>query len=53
MRRRVKTQAALPSEKAVLNLVHGLFVAGVIRLRRLDGWRKIGEVRPATGTVAA
>lgn len=53
MRRRVKTQAALPSEEAVLNLVYGLFVAGVIRLRRLDGSWKIGEVRSAVGTVAA
>lgn len=44
MRRRVKTQAALPSEEAVLNLVYGLFVAGVVRLRRLDGWRKISRV---------
>jgi putative transposase len=44
MRRRVKTQAALPNEEAVLNLVYGLFVAGIVRLRRLDGWRKIAKV---------
>lgn len=53
MRRRVKTQAALPGEDAVLNLVYGLFVAGVIRLRRLDGWRKIGEVMSAKKSEAA
>lgn len=28
LRRRVKTQAALPNEEAVLNLLYGLFVAG-------------------------
>lgn len=53
MRRRMKTQAALPNEEAVLNLVYGLFVAGVVRLRRLDGWRKIGEARASIETEAA
>jgi len=53
MRRRVKTQAALPNEEAVLNLVYGLFVAGVVRLRRLDGWQKLGEARAKVGKAAA
>ena len=53
MRRRVKTQAALPNEEAVLNVVYGLFVAGVVRLRRVDGWQKISEVRRSRDRVAA
>jgi transposase-like protein len=52
LRRRVKTQAALPNEEAALNLLFGLFVAGVVRLRRLDGWRRLGELS-SIGTIAA
>jgi transposase-like protein len=37
-RRRVKTQASLPSEKAVLLLFFALFASGQMRLRRFDGW---------------
>lgn len=40
-RRRVKTQAALPSEEAVLVLLYGLMASGQIRLRRIDGWRDL------------
>lgn len=40
-RRRVKTQAALPSEGAVLVLLYGLMASGQIRLRRIDGWRDL------------
>jgi len=41
-RRRVKTQAALPSEDAVLGLFFGLWVSGQIKLRRIRGYRDIG-----------
>lgn len=40
-RRRVKTQAALPSEGAVLVLLYGLMASGQIRLRRIDGWQDL------------
>ena len=47
-RRRVKTQASLPSEDAVLILLHGLLASGQLRLRRIDGWEELGStiVRP-------
>lgn len=38
LRRRIKTQAAWSTEHGVLNLLHGLFAAGIIRLRRIDGF---------------
>jgi putative transposase len=41
-RRRVKTQAALPSEDAVLRVFFGLWVSGQIKLRRIRGYRDIG-----------
>jgi transposase-like protein len=43
-RRRVKTQAALPTEDAALVLLFGLVAGGHIRLRKIDGWRKIAQV---------
>src|SRR5881628_3143726 len=43
-RRRVKTQGSLPSEDAALTLLFGLVVSGQIKLRRIDGWRKIAAV---------
>jgi len=43
-RRRVKTQGSLPSEDAPLTLLFGLVVSGQIKLRRIDGWRKIATV---------
>lgn len=43
-RRRVKTQAAFPSEGAVLTLLYGLMASGQIRLRRIDGWRDLPRV---------
>ena len=36
-RRRVKTQASLPSPQAGLLLLYGLLASGQVRLRRLDG----------------
>ena len=43
-RRRVKTQASLPSEDAALILLFGLVARGQIKLRKIDGWQKIGAV---------
>jgi hypothetical protein len=40
--RRVKTQGSLPSEDAVL--LFSPVVSGQIKLRRIDGWRKIAAV---------
>ena len=40
-RRRVKTQGSLPGEDAALILLFSLVASGQIRLRRIDGWRKI------------
>src|SRR5712664_1849653 len=44
VRRRVKTQGSLPSENAAVVLLFGLVASGQIRLRRIDGWRKIAAV---------
>jgi putative transposase len=43
-RRRVKTQGSLPNEDAALILLFSLVASGQIRLRRIDGWRKIATV---------
>ena len=43
-RRRVKTQGSLPSEDAAVVLLFSLVVSGQIKLRRIDGWRKIATV---------
>src|SRR5262249_3324634 len=43
-RRRVKTQASLPSEDAALVLLCSIIASGQIKLRRIDGWRKIAAV---------
>ena len=43
-RRRVKTQGSLPPEDAALVLLFSLVVSGQIKLRRIDGWRKIAAV---------
>ena len=43
-RRRVKTQGSLPSEDAELVLLFSLVASGQIKLRRIDGWRKIAAV---------
>jgi transposase-like protein len=41
-RRRIKTQAALPNESAVLRVFFGLWVSGQMKLRRIRGYRDIG-----------
>jgi transposase-like protein len=43
-RRRVKTQGALPTEDAALVLLFSLVASGQIRLRRIDGWRRLPAV---------
>jgi transposase-like protein len=43
-RRRVKTQGSLPVEDAALILLFSLVASGQIKLRRIDGWRKIAAV---------
>ena len=52
-RRRVKTQGALPSDDAALVLLFSLVASGQIKLRRIDGWRKIATVLSQHPTVAA
>jgi transposase-like protein len=50
-RRRVKTQGSLPNDNAAVVLLFSLVVSGQIKLRKIDGWRKIAAVlsqgRPA------
>ena len=43
-RRRVKTQGSLPTEDAALVLLFSLVASGQIKLRKIDGWRKIAGV---------
>jgi len=43
-RRRVKTQGSLPSEDSALVLLYGLVATGQIKLRKIDGYRKLAGV---------
>ena len=52
-RRRVKTQGSLPSEDAALVPLFSLVASGQIKLRRIDGWRKIAAVLSQHTAVAA
>ena len=52
-RRRVKTQGSLPTEDAALVLLFSLVVSGQIKLRRIDGWRKIATMLSQHTAVAA
>jgi putative transposase len=52
-RRRVKTQGSLPNEDAALVLLFSLVASGQIKLRRIDGWQKIGTVLSQHASVAA
>ena len=52
-RRRVKTQGSLPGEDAALVLLFSLVASGQIKLRRIDGWRKIAAVLSQHTAVAA
>ena len=44
LRRRVKTQASLPSEDSALILLFSLVATGQIKLRKLDGYRHLAGV---------
>jgi transposase-like protein len=46
-RRRTKTQASLPGQDAVVLLLFGLLRSGQIKLRVLDGYRDLKEVKEA------
>ena len=46
-RRRTKTQASLPGQDAVVLLLFGLLRSGQIKLRVLDGYRDLKEVKQA------
>ena len=48
-RRRVKTQAVLPSEDSALLLLYGLAASGQLRFRKLDGYQSLDQA----GRVAA
>jgi len=52
-RRRVKAQGSLPGEEAALILLFSLVAREQIRLRRIDGWRKIAAVLSQHTVVAA
>jgi putative transposase len=52
-RRRIKTQGSLPSEDAALVLLFSLVASGQIKLRRIDGWRRIAAVLSQHTSVAA
>jgi len=52
-RRRVKTQGSLPSEDSALVLLYGLVATGQIRLRKIDGFRKLAGVISAQARNAA
>ena len=43
-RRRVKTQGSLPGEDAAVVLLFSLVASGQVKLRKIDGWQKIGSV---------
>ena len=45
-RRRVKTQASLPSEKAALLVFFGLFASRQVKMRRIEGWFDLAAVAP-------
>ena len=46
-RRRVKTQAVLPSEQSALLLLYGLVASGQLRFRRVDGYQELDQAVPA------
>ena len=43
-RRRVKTQASLPTDDAALVILFSLVASGQIKLRRIDGWEDLARV---------
>ena len=49
----MKTRGSLPNEDAALILLFSLFASGQIRLRKIDGRRKIAAVLSQRTAVAA
>lgn len=49
----MKTQGSLPSEDAAMVLLFSLVAYGQIKLRRIDGWRKIATVLSRHPSAAA
>ncbi|MFH0779044.1 MAG: IS256 family transposase, partial [Candidatus Eisenbacteria bacterium] len=43
-RRRIKTQGSFPTEASALILLYGLVACGAIRLRKIDGYRRLADV---------
>ncbi len=43
-RQRVKTQGSFPNADAGLKLLYGMCAAGVVLLRRIDGWKQLPDV---------
>jgi len=52
-RRRVKTQASLPTEKSAVVLLFALLDEGLVRLRKIDGWKRIAKLLLARARKAA
>ena len=52
-RRRVKMQSSLPTEDSAVVLLFSLVASAQIRLRRVDGWKKIATVLSQNTSVAA
>ncbi len=46
-RRHTKTQASLPGQDAVLLLLFGLLRSGHVKLRKIDGWHEMVQVKHA------
>ena len=49
----MKTQGSLPTEDTALVVLSSLVASGQIKLRRIDGWRKIAAVLSQYTAVAA
>ena len=49
----MKTQSSLPTEDAAPVLLFSLVASGQIKLRKIDGWQKIGTVLNQHTAVAA
>lgn len=49
----MKTQGSLLTEDAALVLLFSLVASGQIKLRKIDGWQKIGAVLTEQTAVAA
>lgn len=52
-RRRTKTQGSFPTEEAALQLMFGLLAAGIVRLRKIDGYRQMDQVLRGDWKLAA